>query len=118
MHDPNQDTVHPEKDSSRATAGLPRGTNLGRFVVLDQIGSGGMGVVYAAYDSVLDRKVAVKLLRDDTSGETAAVRQERLLSEARAMAQLSHPNVNTVLCSLQTYEEMERIISLSGKKLS
>ncbi|MBW1811452.1 MAG: serine/threonine protein kinase, partial [Deltaproteobacteria bacterium] len=94
--DHNSDTVHPEQETSQTTSSLPRGTNLGRFVVLEQIGAGGMGVVYSAYDSVLDRKVAVKLLRFDCEGEAAAVRQDRLMREARAMAQLAHPNVNTV----------------------
>jgi eukaryotic-like serine/threonine-protein kinase len=101
--DHNQDTVHPEQDTNQTTSSLPRGTNLDRFVVLEKIGSGGMGVVYAAYDSVLDRKVAVKLLRGDAEGEAAAVRQDRLMREARAMAQLAHPNVNTVF-DVGTYQ--------------
>ncbi len=72
---------------------LERGANLGRYVILDRIGSGGMGVVYSAYDPELDRKVALKLLRPDrdrSSGETGRL---RLLREAQAIARLSHPNV-------------------------
>ncbi len=65
---------------------------IGRFTVLEQVGSGGMGVVYAAYDDVLDRKVAVKVLRGSASEEA----RERMLREARAMARLSHPNIVTV----------------------
>ncbi len=62
---------------------------IGRFSVLERVGSGGMGVVYAAYDDVLDRKVAVKVLRgtDDERG------RERMLREARAMARLTHTNI-------------------------
>ncbi len=90
-------TLPPAGDGPAGSLGdLARGTNLGRYVILEKIGSGGMGVVYAAYDSGLDRKVAIKLLHPDTTGEALAVRQERLLREARAMAKLSNPNVNTV----------------------
>lgn len=73
---------------------LPRGTSLGRYVVLDLLGTGGLGQVYTAYDPELDRRVAVKLLRPSRSG--AAMDQEAqrwLMREAQAMAQLSHPNV-------------------------
>jgi serine/threonine protein kinase len=66
-----------------------RGARLGRFVVLHCLGAGGMGVVYAAYDPTLDRKVAIKLLRADATGE----QRTRITREAQAMARLSHPNV-------------------------
>src|SRR5215831_5633388 len=72
---------------------LPRGTMLGRYMVVDLIGTGGMGVVYTAYDPELDRKVALKLLRSDFSSEEARL---RLLREAQAIARLSHPNVIAV----------------------
>ncbi|HEX6900970.1 MAG TPA: serine/threonine-protein kinase [Thermoanaerobaculia bacterium] len=71
-----------------------RGTVVGRYVILERIGTGGMGVVYAAYDPELDRKVALKLLRPDrVAGKDQRV---RLLREAQAIARLSHPNVVTV----------------------
>jgi tetratricopeptide (TPR) repeat protein len=65
---------------------------VGRFVVLETLGAGGMGVVHAAYDPRLDRKIALKLVKPEvaaagTNGEA------RLLREAQAMARLSHPNV-------------------------
>jgi len=72
---------------------LARGTTVGRYVILDVLGQGGMGVVYAAVDPELDRKVAVKVLRPDASGGEAA---ERLLREGRAIARLAHPNVVAV----------------------
>lgn len=68
---------------------------LGRFVILSRLGSGGMGVVYEAYDPQLDRKVALKLLRSDAEA-SAPSRPSELGAEARAMARLSHPNVVTV----------------------
>jgi serine/threonine protein kinase/tetratricopeptide (TPR) repeat protein len=69
---------------------------IGRFTLLEAIGSGGMGEVYAAYDEQLDRKVAVKLVRSDRQSLYQA--DERLLREAQTLAQLSHPNV------VQVYE--------------
>ena len=73
---------------------LERGATLGRYVVLELIGEGAMGGVYAAYDPELDRKVALKVLLHVPGSRT--VRKEgssRLLREAQAMARLSHPNV-------------------------
>ncbi|HET6582802.1 MAG TPA: serine/threonine-protein kinase [Nannocystaceae bacterium] len=78
---------------------LGEGSRLGRYVVLSRIGAGGMGVVYAAYDPELDRKVAIKLLRGSAGGSVPkewADQRARLLREAQAMAKLSHPNVITV----------------------
>jgi serine/threonine-protein kinase len=67
-----------------------RGASVGRYLVLSLIGSGGMGDVYEAYDPQLDRRVALKLLRTASASVSA---RERLVREARALAQLSHPNV-------------------------
>ena len=71
-------------------------TKLGRFTVLEMLGQGGMGVVYACYDSQLDRKVAVKLLHRQKP-QNLDVAHARLLREAQAMARLSHPNIVMVL---------------------
>ncbi len=71
----------------------PPGKFLGRYVVLYRVGSGGMGVVYAAYDPELDRKVAVKVMR--RLGSDAEV-SELARAEAQAMARLTHANVVTV----------------------
>jgi len=71
---------------------LEPGAAVGRYLVVDTLGRGGMGVVYRAYDPELDRRVAIKLLavakrdRDD-------VARARLVREGQALAQLSHPNV-------------------------
>ena len=72
---------------------LSRGHSIGRYVYLGTLGSGGMGVVLAAYDPGLDRKVALKLLRGhgcDLDGRA------RLQREAQALAKLGHPNVVAV----------------------
>ena len=68
--------------------------SLDRYVVLEQIGAGGMGVVHRAYDPKLRREVALKMLRFDRRGGSSGPRAEtRILREARAMAQLSHANI-------------------------
>ena len=65
---------------------------LGKYTLEGELGAGGMGVVHAAFDPDLERRVAIKVLRHAT-GEVA---RARLLREARAMAKLSHANVVTV----------------------
>jgi len=77
----------------RAEGRLPMGAMVGRYVVLDMLGRGGMGVVYAAYDPELDRKVALKLILPGDDGQAARLRLQR---EAQAIAQLSHPHVVAV----------------------
>jgi eukaryotic-like serine/threonine-protein kinase len=71
------------------------GATIGRYVVEAQLGSGTMGLVLAAIDPALDRKVALKVVRPDQIVGSTAGRQ-RLLREAQAMAKLAHPNVVTV----------------------
>ena len=73
---------------------LPAASRIGRYAILGVLGKGGMGVVYAAYDPELDRKVALKLLHPTASG--AEDMRARLVREAQAMARLSHPNVVTI----------------------
>ena len=68
-----------------------------RFLILEKLGEGGMGAVYAAYDTLLDRKVAMKVVRPDRRGVSGVSPRERLVREAQAMARLSHPNVVAVL---------------------
>ncbi|WAS90239.1 serine/threonine-protein kinase [Nannocystis punicea] len=69
----------------------PEPVQLGRYRLLERLGAGGMGIVYAAYDGRLERKLALKLLRPSRLGSPEAV--ARTLREARALARLSHPNV-------------------------
>ena len=66
---------------------------IGRYRLEQQIGAGGMGIVYRAHDESLDRTVALKLLRAEIDTDAGT---ERLQREARSMAKVSHPNVVTV----------------------
>src|SRR5688500_5197667 len=67
---------------------IAAGTKVGRYVIAEQLGAGGMGTVYAARDPELGRRVAIKLLHPHL-GEL----QARLLREGQAIARLRHPNV-------------------------
>ncbi|HEY0986509.1 MAG TPA: serine/threonine-protein kinase, partial [Kofleriaceae bacterium] len=76
---------------------LARGTTVGRYIVLERIGQGGMGTVYRAYDPDLDRNVALKLVRADPRNPDHRARlRGRLLREAQTLARLAHPNVVAV----------------------
>jgi serine/threonine protein kinase/tetratricopeptide (TPR) repeat protein len=84
-------------DPANGETDFEPGATLGRYVVLARMGSGGMGVVYAAYDPQLDRRIALKLMHQRGDDEAQAEHaSRRMLAEAKAMAQLSHPNVITV----------------------
>ena len=67
----------------------------GRYELQDVAGSGGMSSVYRAHDTVLERTVAIKILHDHYSDDPEYV--ERFRREARALAQLNHPNIVTVI---------------------
>ncbi len=94
-HGADADTIiEGERRDAVEDHGLTPGTRLGRYVVLEEIGAGGMGLVFSAYDPELNRKVALKLLRPNQSERKKA--RSRLLQEAQALAKLAHPNVITV----------------------
>src|ERR1051325_10677853 len=67
------------------------GTKLGRYEIRAKLGQGGMGEVYLARDTQLDRDIALKILTADVARDQQ--RLHRFLQEARAAAALSHPNV-------------------------
>ncbi|MCX4239916.1 serine/threonine-protein kinase [Paraliomyxa miuraensis] len=78
-----------DSPAQRAEMASTPGARIGRFVLLRQLGAGGMGVVYSAYDEELDRRVAIKLLhRHDDRND-----RNRMRREAQSLAKLSHPNV-------------------------
>jgi len=74
----------------------PGRTLAGRYTLLGTLGQGGMGLVLAAYDARLDRRVALKLLRSRRGSRSEKTEEARLLREAQAMARLNHPNVVAV----------------------
>ena len=76
---------------------------LGRYKLIEELGAGGMGTVYRARDTTLQRDVAIKVLNDDSTHDPANL--ERFKREAKAVAGLSHPNV----ISLFDFTESEGI---------
>jgi eukaryotic-like serine/threonine-protein kinase len=92
------ETMLPDGEAPTTTGQrITRGTTLGRYVVIDVVGRGGMGVVVSAYDPELDRKVAIKLLRwTDADAPSASRGAARLLREAQALAKVAHTNVVAV----------------------
>jgi eukaryotic-like serine/threonine-protein kinase len=95
---------------------LPAGTRLGRYLIGEPLGSGGMGDVFRAMDTNLHRDVAVKVLRPELAGDAKGV--ARFRREARALAALNHPNICTIY---EIGEQDERVFIamefLEGKNL-
>jgi serine/threonine protein kinase len=79
--------------------GLEANTNLSHYRIVSKIGAGGMGEVYLAQDTKLDRKVAIKFLSASLEADEQA--KSRLVREARAAAKLDHPNI----CSIYEVSE-------------
>ena len=69
-------------------------TTIGRYKIIEKVGQGGMGVVYRAHDTLLEREVALKIIGATIEGNTEL--RERFFREARAAGQLSHRNVITI----------------------
>lgn len=88
-HDDGQPDGNERRDDGRRVIA-------GRYVLLDALGSGGMGTVWRATDELLQRTVAVKEVRLNSSGEELDKRLRRAHHEARALARVSHPHVVNV----------------------
>jgi len=103
-----------QSSTSRLT--LPSGTKLGEYEVKLLLGSGGMGEVYRARDSRLEREVAIKVLPSFLSADSERLR--RFEQEARAAAALNHPNILAVF-QMGTYEGAPYLVSelLEGETL-
>jgi serine/threonine-protein kinase len=89
MTEHDDDVTMPVQKSPPAS-----GKRLGRYELLDRLGKGGMGIVYRAMDTKLDRPVAVKLLLADLEGDSET--RERFLREARAAGELNHRNITQI----------------------
>jgi serine/threonine protein kinase len=93
------------------------GQVLGHCRVQAKIGEGGMGVVYRAYDEVLQRDVAVKVVKKDPQLDSSA--SQNLLQEARASSSLAHPNICTIHDVGETDGELYIVMELvEGKSLN
>src|SRR5438552_15877366 len=73
---------------------ITAGTRLGRYEIRSKIGAGGMGEVYLAQDTKLDRKVALKILPAEVAADRN--RMNRFVQEAKAASALNHPNIITI----------------------
>ncbi len=73
---------------------IESGTKLGPYQILSPLGAGGMGEVYLANDSKLDRKVAIKVLPDTMTRDPERV--ARFEREAKLLASLNHPNIAAI----------------------
>ena len=75
---------------------FPARKRIGRYEICSQLGAGGMGEVYLANDTKLDRKVALKILPADMVGDQSGERVRRFIQEAKAASALNHPNILTI----------------------
>jgi serine/threonine protein kinase/tetratricopeptide (TPR) repeat protein len=84
----------PELTSNDTTGAAIEGRRLGPYQLVSRLGEGGMGVVFRAFDTRLDRTVAIKLLSAEVVSHSLT--RERFEQEARAIAALNHPNICTL----------------------
>ena len=69
------------------------GQKISHYEVMEELGRGGMGAVYKARDILLDRELAIKILRPDIANAT---RERRFIQEAKTASSLNHPNIVTI----------------------
>jgi tRNA A-37 threonylcarbamoyl transferase component Bud32/tetratricopeptide (TPR) repeat protein len=93
----------PDDFGGTSSESLSQGSQIGRYVIVETLGMGAMGVVFAAYDPKLDRRVALKLLRHGAGPSHESIGRSRLFREAQSLAKFSSRNVIQVH-DVDTYE--------------
>src|ERR1051325_10046427 len=83
------DSAHPARTAVLPTAWI--GRSLGKYRITGVLGKGGMGTVFRAFDPMIEREVAIKLLPEELAEDETSL--ARFLSEAKAAGKLNHPNV-------------------------
>ncbi|HEU4767548.1 MAG TPA: protein kinase, partial [Pyrinomonadaceae bacterium] len=95
----NAEASQEPRASPKGALSFPARKRIGRYEICSQLGAGGMGEVYLANDTKLDRKVALKILPSDMVGDKSDAtndRVRRFMQEARAASALNHPNILTI----------------------
>ena len=92
------------------------GRTVGNYKITGTLGEGGVGMVYKAVDTMLDREVAIKVLRPELASQTSIV--ERFRSEAVTLAKLSHPNIATLYSLLRQGDDLFMVLEfIQGETL-
>ena len=86
------------------------GQTLSHYLITSELGRGGMGVVYRAHDQLLNRDVALKLMREDVINQSE--RRARILAEARAASALNHPGITTIYDVGETVDHLFIVMEL------
>ena len=89
-------SIEPSQLPRIETLSFPARKKIGRYEICSQLGAGGMGEVYLANDTKLDRKVALKILPSDVVEAKSGDRVRRFVQEAKAASALNHPNILTI----------------------
>lgn len=91
--------------------------NIGKYIIRSKLGAGGMGTVYLAFDPLIEREIALKILSSEQSGSELAV--QRFIQEARAIGKLTHPNV-VAIYDIDRWDDQYFIVMelISGGSLS
>jgi len=103
--------------SDTAISANPIGAKIGKYEIRSQLGAGGMGAVYLAFDTLIEREVAIKVLSHDVANSKVAL--QRFLQEARSIGRLNNPNVVSIYGIDQWNEQYYLVMELlSGGSLA
>src|SRR5271156_6877449 len=83
---------------------------IGQYEIRDQLGEGGIGQVHAAFDTILQREVAMKSLRPEVLSDANFV--ERFRAEATSLARLNHPNITTIYSLIPDGKNLYMVMEL------